>query len=286
MVTKRRILTVLVWSLIGAVLVVGAAGCGKKAEEAAPAAKSSAEVEALRSRWMELAKSATRAAPPIEETKELAQQMYEKDPKSLYPLLDLVANPSESPFVKILATLSLMPGVDEQLAPRVLELTKPGNEATTRACATQLLTYAKAPSVDSRLRELAADPERRVSFHAKCAFAQRHPEGRAALREVWKDPATNPAERSAIVQVLTASGTPADSLDLFEEAAQNGALDENARLAAVTALGSAGTASNIPALQNVAGQDASTTVRSAASNAISAINGRAAGEGGLMLPMS
>ena len=121
-------------------------------------------IEQMVERWKTLAKSATRENPLLTETSDLANEIAVRDPRVLLSLLDLVDDPQSTPYTKILATLSVMPVVGQQVAPRLIEMTKADKESTTRACATNMLRQIPSEEVTAVLRQLKTDTEPRVQL--------------------------------------------------------------------------------------------------------------------------
>jgi HEAT repeat protein len=223
---------------------------------------------------MTLAKSATRATPNIEEGRTIAGQLAAMGPEALNPLFDVMADRASSPFAKTLATMSLVPVLDPRVAPRLLDLTKPENEVTTRVCATSLLGWIQQPEVDAALNELKNDKNRQVRFQALQGLAQKSLEGRKAFGDLWKQPDTTVDERAKIVSVLS-NGPFTDSLPIFQEAAGDAKLGEPVRILAIQMLGRAGNPSSLPVLNECAEKDPNPQVQTTAKNAIDAVNKRA-----------
>jgi HEAT repeat protein len=229
--------------------------------------------EQLLAQWMELAKSASRLKPNIDEGTAIARQLAACGADALAPLYEVLADRASTPFAKALATMSLTNAVDPKEAPRLLAMVKPENDPTTRVCATSLLVTVPGPEVDAALNELKTDKDRQVRFQALRALAIRNAGGRQALADLWKQPDTTPDERASIVTVLSA-GPVSDSLEIFQNAVRDPAINQQARELAVQLLGRVGNQSSIAALTECAEKDPSEIVRNAAQTAIEAINTR------------
>lgn len=165
-------------------------------------------------------------------------------------------------------------------------MTKPEKDATTRACATQLLGSLRGEEVDKILAQLKDDPERRVRFQALCGLAVRDAQARKTLQDFWQQPDTTAFERWKILQVL-AFGPAADSVAIFQSAVKDTALDEAGRVLAAQMLGRVGDSSCLAALTECAEKDPSEKVRAVAKDAIAAVNSRGkSGASSLTLPVS
>jgi HEAT repeat protein len=229
--------------------------------------------EQLLAQWMEMAKSASREKPNIDEGAAIARQLATYGADALAPLYDVLADRASTPFAKALVTMSVSNVVDPKEGPRLLAMVKPENDPTTRTCATSLLAAVPGPEVDTALNELKTDTDRQVRFQALRALATRNPEGRKALADLWKLPDTTPEERASIVNVLSV-GPAADSLGVFQDAVRDPTIHEQARELATQLLGRVGNASSIAALTECAEKDPSERVRNTAKTAIEAINTR------------
>jgi HEAT repeat protein len=236
----------------------------------------SASKEVLLAQWTELAKTATRAKPNIEEGAVIAKKLSELGPDALTPIVDVLADTSSTPFAKALVAMSLRGNLNAQQAPRLLALVKPENETTVRVCATSLLEFVQTPEVDASLNELKSDSNRQVRFHALRALAIRGvPDARKALGALWRQPDATADERNDIINVLSV-GSVSDSLSLFHDAVRDPKLDESTRIVAAQLLGRAGNQTSIAALTECAEKDPSENVRGAAKTALQALNDRLA----------
>ena len=241
-------------------------------------------VEQMVERWKQLAKSAARENPLLAETGELANEIAVRDPRALLPLLDLVGDDQSTPYVKILATLSLTPLIDLQLAPRLIEMTKSEKESTTRACATSLLRQIATPEVTAVLRQLKTDSEPRVRLYAQLGLATRDRKERQEVFALWRKPETTAEEKGTIIDVL--SQTPSiEDVPLLQEAAAATTLNEGVRVMAVETLGRIGNADLAPVLTTYSQNDPSEKVKEAAQAALNELNARLAGEKQLTLPL-
>ena len=276
------------------VMVVALASCSSPEpgqtgpSEASASADTSGARDKLVAEWLELAKASTRENPKIAETSEVAGKLAGLGWAALAPLLDLMADPQSDPATKVLATLSIRENLTVEMVPRIIQMTQEGNEATTRACATDVLGFVREESAQRRLAELKNDKERRVRFLAYRGLVIQDVENMQAredLQELWRQPDATPEERGHIVLALI-NGPVLDSTWLLKEAVLDQEIAVQARLLAVRMLGRVGDEGCIEALTACLEKDPDEGVRAAAENAIASIKERPAGVGALTLPIS
>lgn len=230
--------------------------------------------EQLTTKWLELAKAASMDNADLQTAVAIAMKLAESGQAALDPLLDVLADPAASPYAKVMVVASLSTITSPGMAARLITLTKPGNETTTRACATQLLINVPGPQVDAILRKLTQDEERRVRFAALRAMALRKPEeGNKALAALWGQPTTTAQERNEIV-VVVARSRMKDNLPIFKEAIVDTELSEPAYMAAAMVLLRVGDESAIEPLTVCAEKNPNEEVRILAENSIKAIRER------------
>jgi len=285
----RLVLTEARLYVLACVVLIIAVSCGSPAPPASPTAPGDNQQhqvviplsgggpavpkDQLVARWMDLAKSASREKPNIEEGVALAREIAKGDAAALAPLYDVMADKSCSPFAKALATMSLMTSPDASQAARVVAMTAPGNDLTTRVCATSLLGAVLSAESDAALNALKTDPERQVRFQALRGLATHSPEGRKAFADLYRQPDTTPMERGDIVSVLSA-GPTSDSIDVFHDALKDTTVDESIRATAAEVLGRLGNQPSIAPLTECAEKDPSQKVRQVAKLALDTINSR------------
>lgn len=185
----------------------------------------------------------------------LASKMARSGPNGADPLLDLLADPSVKGETKVLVTMVMVPMVRPPMIPRLIAMTQPGQNISTRSCATQLLGMVENPEAAKRTRELLHDPELRVQFAAVyCLMRDDDPEAIQLAVELWKRPDLELNQRVSLVQVIPLTRavlmTP-----ICREAALDTKLDPNARVHAVEVLVKAGTEDVMPVLQQCAQSD-------------------------------
>ncbi|HUW61355.1 MAG TPA: HEAT repeat domain-containing protein [Candidatus Bathyarchaeia archaeon] len=241
-------------------------------------------VEQMVERWKQLAKSATRENPLLSETGALANEIAFRDPYALLSLLDLVEDEQSTPYVKVLATLSLAPVVGQHVAPRLIEMTKSEKDGTTRACATNMLRQIPTEEVMAVLRQLKTDSEPRVRLYAQIGLAVRDPKERQEVYVLWRKPETAPDEKGMIIDAL-AMMPAVEDVPLMQEAAAATALAEGVRVLAVQTLGEIGSADQVAVLTTYSQSDPSEKVRAAAQTALNQLNARASGKNQLTLPL-
>lgn len=263
----------------GGVPVVAAPG-----GETAVAPDNSEPVEQMVERWKKLAESATRDNPPLDEATKLANEIAVRDPRALLSLLDLVEDEESAPHVKVLATLSLAPVMGPYVSDRLIEMTKPGKDGTTRACATSLLRQIPTEDVTAALKQLKNDSEPRVKLYAQLGLATRSVEERNNLYEMWKKGELSVQEKGTVIDVL--AGSPAvKDIPLFQETAADKEFHEQARVLAVEALGKVGAEEQIDVLKNYAKDDPSNKVQIAAKAALDGLNARLSGKNQVTVPV-
>jgi HEAT repeat protein len=240
-------------------------------------------VEQMVERWKELAKTATRENPLLDETGALAEEIALRDPHALLSLLDLVDSAESTPYVKILATLSLAPVVGQHVAPRLIEMTKPEKDGTTRACATNMLRNIPSEEVTTVLRQLKTDSEPRVRLYAQIGLGVRDPKERQELYAFWHKPETTPEEKGTIIDALVQMPA-AEDLPLMQEAAAATDLTEGIRVVAITTIGQMGTSEQVGVLTTCS-SDPSEKVKAAAQAALDSLNARIAGQSQMSLPL-
>jgi len=252
--------------------------------ETVTSAEDSETAEEMVERWKEIAKSATRENPPLEETAELAAKIAVKNPHALLSLLDLVEDEQSSPYVKVLATLSLTPVIGPNVSDRLIEMAKSGNDGTTRACATNMLRQIPTDAVTAALKELKNDSEPRVQLYARIGLATRDVEERNNLYELWQKNEFSAEEKGTIVDALAASPAIKD-IPLLLEVAADTEMQEGVRVLAVQTLGSVGGQEEVEALKKYAENDPSVRVKNTAQSALDQVNTRVVGRNQVTLPL-
>ena len=277
-------------------------GCNREAQQAAPPTTQpgapaagqpvlpgqtppgAETVEQMVERWKQLAKTATRENPLLNETGALAEEIAIRDPHALLSLLDLVDDDQSTPYVKILATLSVTPVVGQHVAPRLIEMTKSEKESTTRACATNMLRQIPTEEVTAVLRQLKTDSEPRVRLYAQIGLATRDPKERQEVYALWRKPETTADEKGTIIDAL--SQMPAvEDVALMQEAAAATELNEGVRVMAIATLGQIGKAEQVPVLTTYSQSDPSEKVRAAAQEALIQLNAQVSAQNQLTLPL-
>ena len=240
-----------------------------------PGGSTTAPKNDLLARWMDLAKTASREKPNIEEGITLVRDIAKDGPAALAPLYDVLADKASSPYAKAMAAMSLMAMPDASQVARVAAMTTPGNDFTTRVCATSILgAIMPSTEADAALGALKNDTERQVRFQALRGLAMRSAEGgRKAFGDLYRQPDTTPAEKGDIVSALS-FGPASDSITLFQDALKDMTVDESVRGLAAQLMGRAGNQSSIAPLNECIEKDPSQKVKDAAKLALDALNSR------------
>jgi len=205
--------------------------------------------------------------------------MAELGPEGLAALLDLLGEENTPPVAKVLVVMSITPFIQLEHGPRLIALTQPDRETTTRTCATHLLGFINTPQAEARLRELSQDPERRVRVEALLVRIMLGDQAALAkARDVWRDPETNERERTQLLLMIP-EAEAAQFVDLYTEALSHPDLELVSLMHAVSVLGRAGAPSAVPALRACASSEtAAPDLRALANSAADAIVARARAE--------
>lgn len=226
-------------------------------------------------RWFELAGTASKQTPNLQEAVDLSGQLVKLDPRAKRVFLDALAEPTLKPMAKVLARFSLQTmGLDATIAEDLEALTACEHELTTRLCAIELLGSTDGEQYEKALTRLCEDQDHQVRFVATRALAVKDPNYRTQLRTFWTQEETTGDEKVGIVLAL-AEGPAFDSLPVFHDVINNTTFGEPVRAIAVRALSQVGTPESLPALRQCEQEDQSEALRLAARTAIEAIEQRA-----------
>ncbi|HEO71281.1 MAG TPA: hypothetical protein ENN80_08460 [Candidatus Hydrogenedentes bacterium] len=184
----------------------------------------------------------------------MAVEMRLKGPEHLLPFIDLIGDPHEDPFVKVMAVEALEGQAHPMLIPPLLPLTGEDHDATTRACATHVLGMLWTPQVQALLKKLADDPERRVRFAALRGLAKHGDrQARERFRELYSEPGVTVQERNVIASVFANDiGRDAENVPIMCKVVQDMELAAMVRRLAVAALGRSRDPAAVPALEKAA----------------------------------
>lgn len=238
-------------------------GCGSPQDSDTPAVSSISipisndsgqTLDGLMQEWKELAKSDF-GGLNTNRAMELVQRMAAMGPDGLTALLDVLEDKDANPVAKVLVVISMTPFIQQEQGGRLLAMTQPDRETTTRTCATHLLGFIKSDEAGIRLRELSRDPERRVRVEALLVLVmQGDVNAIAQARDLWEAPDTTDRERTQLLLMIPEAITP-QFIDLYAEALSHGGLERGALNRAVTVLGRSGDASVLEALEAFAALD-------------------------------
>ena len=234
--------------------------------------------EELTTQWQTLVKEAAEGKVNPDGAIAIARALVSFGPDAINPLFDTLAEPSGSPYPKIVATMGIKSVISPAVLDRILLIVKPENEAVSRACAVGLLGDIMDPRAETALNEYKKDPDRGVRFEAIFGLAKRSPEGCKALLDLWKSPDLTAPEHNDIVARIASMpilASPEAVLEILHGAIQNPAIEENLRLASVTALGQMGKSESLAPLAACAEKDPSQAVKDAAKSASEAIAAKA-----------
>ncbi|MFP4502489.1 MAG: HEAT repeat domain-containing protein [Candidatus Hydrogenedentota bacterium] len=239
------------------------------------------DTDVVFSKWQSLAEAPANELD-FEQAMQYATALAEAH--ELDRFLQVLGDSEASPKAKVLAVVSLSPFLSHEMVERVVALTQPAHDTTTRASATKLLgtmllPQMKPPAVEgmitppteedlaqvrTRLRELAADDEHKVRFTAATLLARTMDEGALdQLLTLWNDEATDANERMELVYSLPpeSGGT---FTEIFKQAAKDPALDPEVRQRAVMELGFTNDPAILDLLVEVSESDPDPSVRAQA----------------------
>ena len=256
------------------IMVCSLPGCGIRG---APSENQEIKPDDILQAWKELPKAGLENMDTTSAAI-LAQQLSRTGPNGLKPLIDIIGDPASTPEAKVLAVISLTPLVDSGMAPRLMEMTAPGLDPTTRSCAAHLLGLLESPEITARLRALCDDEEQQVRTAATIVLVMRQdPEILDRIPEIWHSPETTMKQREDLAYMLPESFA-ATHPELMGAIATDLDLASGARQRALMFLGRFGTKSDILTLQTCATTDPDPALRALALDAIGAIEERAAGK--------
>lgn len=240
-------------------------------------------LEQMVDRWKAIAAESSAENPMLEEATELAAKIAAREPRALLSLLDVVDDDDESPFAKILATLSLQSFMGPHTAQRVIAMTEPHREPTTRACATILLHMIVTDEATETLRRLRSDEEPRVRMQAQIGLGMRDFNERGNLHDLYRDPQTPDQYRMNILEAIAQSPASVDE-ELIIEVIEDQTVNDDIRALAIQVLGQIGSADHIDMLSAFLDKS-SEELRDAANEALDDVQRRIDGIGQITLPL-
>lgn len=283
----KAFFTLIVMMLACASLLTTLAGCNSQPAEEPEAAEPGDAVSEVREQavqplldeWNELAKN------PVENinAERPAEILYELTmiaPDGYQPIFDIFADPATEPAVKVLAMYSLkgVVGIDtkgEQIIPQLKTLLSQDLDATTEACALQLLALSTKDELAPVFKARLDAEDSRVRLAALSGLVRLgEPEGRLAMEKMYGEESTRPEERERILFELMRVPTAAD-LPFLTKVAQDPTISTDNRSKILTAIGQVGNPEVYPALRAIAANQAfPEAVRDQAVNAEEAIKSR------------
>ncbi len=227
----------------------------------------------LVARWHEAAKKTVKDNVGNQECTVIAMNLRDFGPEALLPLVDVLADPEETAYIKVMTVECLKGLVHPIMITPLMPLVDAKCDATTRACATHLLGSIGTAEAKPLLEKLVADPERRVRFAALRGLAMSgDPDRRQAFMDLWDDPETTLSEREEIGRVFANDvNHDKENVALLSQVVQDFEVDVSIRRLAVAALGRAGDPAAVPALKVAAEKDPDEYVREIAASAASVI---------------
>ncbi|MBI2434802.1 MAG: hypothetical protein HYV26_18250 [Candidatus Hydrogenedentes bacterium] len=255
-------------------LGVACAGCGPDQQTSSEQQVSSPEE--LMANFVGLAKEGPNNLDVVS-AQAIAKRLRDS-PAGLEPLLQLLADPDADPVAKVLLVISVSPLVKPDMAPRLIDLTQPGHEKTTRACATHLLGLLNTPEAQARMQELAKDGEHRVQTAALLIMGSR---GDASviemMPELWVAPETTDDDRDQILLMLPEEHVR-QHLAVYKDAMLNQNIEPKSRERLATLLGRVGDESVLEVLKKAGEDDPNPSVRIMAKGAADTIQARRQGQ--------
>ncbi len=206
----------------------------------------------------------------------LVNQMAQSGPEGLEPMFKLLEDPAGKPEPKVLATMTILPLLRPESVPRLLAMTEPKNEVTTRSCATQMLGMLASPEAEARTRALMKDPVLEVQFAAVyCLLRDGDAEAVSIMPELWKRPELSKNQRDSLISSIPMSAAAMAAAVCREAATDARLLPENRRHA-IEILVSQGDAESLAVLEKCAQSDPDAGVRDFAKAGLEAAKARSA----------
>lgn len=186
---------------------------------------------------------------------EIAARMAEVGPHALDPILQTLEDPQADPRHKVLAIISLRGYVAQEHLGRLIALLGPEHDATTRACAGELLSDIRHPDVAAALAPLADDPDSRIRLAALAGLSLNgDADARARMTDLYREEGTRPLEKLRILDFVCNFPLPEDTA-LLNEALADTSLDMEARVRIAEALGEVGDESSVTVLRRFESSD-------------------------------
>ncbi|MBI2425383.1 MAG: hypothetical protein HYV27_21335 [Candidatus Hydrogenedentes bacterium] len=208
---------------------------------------------------------------------EIARQLSEMGEDKLDLLFARLGNPEISPIEKMLIVISVTQFVRPGMADKLLAMTAPENELTTRAGSTHLYGLIDIPGVEENLKRLSEDPVHQVRMSALFVRQIRGdlsviPE----LKTICSAEDARPADREQFILGFP-EALAAENLDVFERAVQDPKLSESSQRRALDLLVHLGSNGSVAAIeQGLSANALNESLRTAAQDTITAIQQRLA----------
>lgn len=238
----------------------------------------SVDQKALVAQWAEAARQfkglQSTAAPALE----IARQLAAISPDALLPLVDVMGDPASGPYVSVLAVQCIAPHITPSYVEGLGPLLDPSHDQTVRACAATLLGEIDDARVETLLRKVLKDPERRVSFSAQVGLARWGDEViRQELRDWYAVPTSSIDEMDQVVRLLLESPQTGD-LPVLGAAILSDVMLPPLKMEIALGLGRIGDGSVLDALREAQEKSSDEGFRRVAESAIAAIEEREKGK--------
>ncbi|MFA6244613.1 MAG: HEAT repeat domain-containing protein, partial [Candidatus Hydrogenedentales bacterium] len=257
-----------VLACIGAILLGTAFGCGHGFEQPLPV--DSVNPQALFDEWKALVDN-PEANKDNNRYIELVHEMAAASPDILHKIVDVIADPSTKPESRVMAMGSLNGFVMTDMLPKLLKLTDPSMESSTRAGITILLSSVNTPECMERIRQLANDSDKRVKFAATVGLvSQGDADARKSAQALYFEPSLPPQYRERIAFTLAQVPQPED-VKVLAAATADSAFDPMTRAMAIGSLVTLGDPAAIPSLQQCVDSDAPPEVKDLARDALASL---------------
>jgi HEAT repeat protein len=186
---------------------------------------------------------------------------------------ELIGNPETEPHLKMMATISMAQFVFPEDTSRLVEMTQPELDETTRGCAAHLLCSIPEPEEagKKRLRELMQDDSLHVRVATILALATKGDiDAINALSPLWKEEGLNVNQRTSILLTLPDAG-PEAFRSIYLEAVQMQDLSPQLRLSLIEQLSLMSDEATLAVLEKVGADDPDEEVRLMAQGAAEAM---------------
>ena len=249
-------------------------GCGAQPIPATPAADTeSKDGNTLMTEWYQLTQ-ADYEHIDFESAMTIANKLVLQGPSGLDPLFEVIESEDTTPIAKMLATASLTSHIKDSHVPRLIPLTDPKYNSTTRGCATHLLGNCLSATAFFKVHDLIEDSDTHVSNVATMIMLRK---GEVSvlpkILEIWNNPATSKNEREEILMGMPAMAA-LKNISMFTESICNENLSTAARVRAIELLRDMASIEEAPALKACLKKEKDASLRDMLEEAIKVIEKR------------